>query len=713
MIEKDVSRENGLFDKIDCLKDIFHNLYWTFHPEAETILRNIDLDLFEKAGQNPIVFLKEINWRKMAGKLQDSEISSLIRKVKNDFHEYLLDRKTWIDLKYPHARKKAIAYFSAEFGFHKSLPIYSGGLGILAGDHCCGASDLGLDLTGVGLLYKEGYVDQKVNRNGDQITVYPGYNFRDFPLRLIRNVHNEPLLIYLDFPGRRVYFQIWELAVGRIKLYLLDTDVDHNFEEDRRITSRLYGGDREMRISQEIVLGMGGVRALRKLDIHPSVWHINEGHSAFILLELAGEIMEKGKGGTSLLQALRKVRKKVVFTTHTPVKAGNETFAFSLMEKYFRNFSRRMNTDMMDLLEEGVPNKIEDTEEFNMTAFAIKNSAFTNAVSRLHQSVSRKMWQTIWPARNVQQVPIDYITNGVNIKKWLAPEWGPLFSRYVDKAWEEKIDQVQTWKKVHEIPPTEFWKAHLKAKERMIGYVIEKTNQFYKRNQVDIGRIRKIIGSLDPGHLYIGFGRRFTPYKRAALLFEDEKRLKKILGSSRCPVHFIFSGKAHPMDTPGKALIKKIYEYSLKKEYLGKILFIENYSINTARYMVTGCDVWLNNPRRPYEASGTSGQKAGANGVLNFSILDGWWPEAYHAGNGWAIGTGRDYQDRHIQDREDSRSLYQILEKKIIPLYYRKSGGYSGSWVDMMKESMSAIIPRYNIIRMVKEYFIKFYNPLM
>lgn len=706
--------QNGLkafFDKTEALKELFRNLFWTFHPDSEKILNLIDQKLFEKTGHNPLLFFKEVESRKIAEKLADGVFCSLVRKAEDDFHSYMKRRDTWMNRAFPGMRNKTIAYFSAEYGFHKSLPIYSGGLGVLSGDHCCGASDLGLNFIAVGLLYREGYVEQRISPSGAQVAVYPGRDFRNLPLKLITTGKGEPLQVMLDFPGRRVYFQIWEIHVGRVRVYLLDTDVDQNFEQDRGITARLYGGDRDTRISQEIVLGMGGVRALRALNIHPSVWHINEGHSAFLLLELAREVMADKKSG--FLSGLKKVKRKIVFTTHTPVKAGNETFSFSLMEKYFKDYAKQTGIEMTDLLEEGVPDKIEDTEEFNMTAFAIKHASFTNGVSRLHRDVSRRMWRVIWPGLPCGKVPIGFVTNGVNIRKWIHPALDGLFRRYVHPCWPDRVDRKGLWRGVRKIPSGVLWESHCRAKAELAAHVKEKYFHFLCRNRVDRSVARRIVRSVSPEHLFIGFGRRFTPYKRAALIFQDEARLKKILDRSPVPVHFIFSGKAHPMDTPGKALLKKIYEYGLSGPFRGRILFLENYTLETARFMVAGCDVWLNTPRRPYEASGTSGQKAGANGVLNFSVLDGWWPEAYNGKNGWAIGRAAEYYDRRRQDREDASSLYRILEKKIIPLFCRCRAGVPEEWVRMMKESMATVIPRFNIIRMVKEYFTRYYYPLM
>lgn len=700
----DINTEN-ILNKIDTLKQIYSNLYWTFNPKAKQILSLMDKDLFESFGHNPLTFFKEIPLKKLVEKLEDNKITGLIESLHKEFENYLKEKNTWLNLNYPEHRGKLIVYFSAEYGFHSSLPIYSGGLGVLAGDHCCGASDLGLNFVGIGLLYKQGYVDQKIDRQGKQISHFPFHDYNNYPIKIIKDKEGEVLFLEIDFPKRKVYFQVWELKVGRINLYLLDTDIDQNAEEDREITFQLYGGNRERRISQEILLGIGGIKTLRALHLSPSVYHINEGHSAFIILELAKEIIEKEK--LSFKEALLKVKEKVIFTTHTPVKAGNESFSINLIKKYFISYSPDISVPR--LLEQGIQGPLKKDKEFSMTILALRYSGFRNAVSQLHQTVSRKMWKNLWPQKSLKVIPIDYITNGINTKKWISPEMHALFTKYIDNEWFNQCDNIELWKKVYTLSEEELWNAHIQTKQRLVDYTKKKIITLYARNHVNKKIIEKIVNQISHENLIIGFGRRFTPYKRATLIFNDEKRLIRLFNNISKPFHVIFTGKAHPADIPGQEMIKKIYNYSLKEPFLGKIIFLENYNMDTAEYMVQGSDVWLNTPRRPLEASGTSGQKAGANGVLNCSVLDGWWAEGCNGKNGWVIGKSKDYTNLKVQDREDSESLYQLLEKRIIPMYYNKQK----EWIEMMKESIVSILPQYSIHRMVKEYFTKFYYPIM
>ncbi len=700
----DINTENTL-NKIETLKQIYSNLYWTFNPKAKKIIQLMDKDLFERVEQNPLIFFKEIPLKKLIEKVEDKEIAGLIESLQQEFESYLDEKNTWLHINYPEQREKLIAYFSAEYGFHSSLYIYSGGLGVLAGDHCCGASDLGLKFVGVGLLYKQGYVDQKIDRQGKQVSHFPSHDYNNYPIKPVKGKEGEALLLEIDFPKRKVYFQVWELKVGRINLYLLDTDIDQNAEEDRRITFQLYGGNRERRISQEILLGIGGIKTLRALNLYPSVYHINEGHSAFIILELAKEMMQNEK--LSFEKALLEVKEKVIFTTHTPVKAGNESFNINLIKKYFISYS--LDITIPRLLEQGIQGPLKKDKEFSMSILALRYSAFRNAVSQLHQSVSRKMWKNLWPNKNLKAIPIDYITNGINTKKWIGPEMDALFIKYIDNEWFHQCDNVELWKKVYTLPDEDLWGAHIQAKQRLVDYTKKKIITLYSRNHVDKKIIEKIINQLSHENLIFGFGRRFTPYKRATLLFNDEKRLIRLFNHTSKPFHIIFTGKAHPADMPGQEMIKKIYGYSLKEPFLGKIIFLENYNMDVAEYMVQGSDVWLNTPRRPLEASGTSGQKAGVNGVLNCSVLDGWWVEGYNGKNGWVMGKSKDYANLKVQDREDSESLYDLIEKEIIPTYYNKKK----EWIEMMKESIASILPQYSIHRMVKEYYSKFYYPLI
>ncbi len=698
-----------VFHSIDVLFKIFKNMWWVWNDKATQIPKLINESLWEKVKHNPIEFLKEVGCRTLLNKLRVYPLSDMIKELEQDYYAYLNSNDTFIDKTYPDYKNKIVAYFSAEYGIHESFPIYSGGLGVLSGDHCAAASEIGLNFVAVGLLYRQGYFQQKINSSGEQVSFYPNYDFKNFPLNLVKNEEGDPVYVDVEFPGRKVYAQIWELNVGRNKNYYLDTDIERNNKADRAITAQLYGGDRETRISQELILGIGGVRALRKLNINPAVWHLNEGHSAFLILERIREIMNENK--IKFDEAIDIVKRNIIFTTHTPVKAGNEAFAFNLIEKYFKEYIAEVGIDWEKFLSLGVFTNIEDTEEFSMTIFAIKGSHKSNAVSKLHQLVSQKMWQKIWPDKKLEDVPIDYVTNGVNVKSWLAPEFIKLYEQKISPDWRNNVDNADFWEAIREIDNKEIWDIHKALKIKFLNFVKSEAVRFYKRNGVDDKIVTEITDKLSDNYLTIGFARRFATYKRATLLFTDEDRIKDIFFNTDRPVQIIFAGKAHPADMSGQALIKKIYEYSVRPEFRGKIIFLENYDINMARYMVQGADVWLNNPRRPYEASGTSGQKAAVNGVINFSILDGWWAEAYNEKNGWAIGEPNDYTDVVLQDKEDTLSLYNTLQNQIMPVFYDKDDSdFSNKWVEIMKESIVTILPYFNTERMVKEYFEKLYK---
>ncbi|MBU1077626.1 MAG: alpha-glucan family phosphorylase [Spirochaetes bacterium] len=605
-----------------------------------------------------------------------------------------------------------IAYFSAEYGFNEALPVYSGGLGILSGDHLHAADILGLNFIGVGLFYKQGYFQQHIDESGQQIASYPEFTLDGLQLEIVKEKNGSPLFVSVSLLSEEVIIHVWQIVIGKVRLFLLDTDIEENRPQHRNITKRLYYGNREDRICQEVILGMGGPRILHKMGLSPAVWHLNEGHSAFIILELAhGMIKEKG---VSFSRALQEVKKQLLFTTHTPVKAGNEAFSFSLIKKYFSDYCDRIGIHPDELLKEGVSVKRgKDAELFSMTILSLKNAAFSNGVSRLHGKISRAMWSGIWPDKQENDIPIDHVTNGINLDAWLSKDLKLLFTKYIGEDWQQKVDEKEEWRKVFNIPDRELWNLHMKLKQEFIKFIHNRVTTLYKRNNVDNEVMKKTLQNIQPHHLLIGFARRFAPYKRATLLFHDEERLKKICDHPERPVHFIFAGKSHPADKEGQNLIRKVYEYSLKEEFYGKILFLENYDISVARYMVTGSDIWLNNPRRPYEASGTSGQKAAVNGVINFSVLDGWWVEGYNQQNGWIIGTEKDHSDLSIQDLEDSNSLYTALEEEIIPAYYNSRDGISLQWIQKMKESIVSTLPVFNTIRMVKEYCSKFYFPLM
>ncbi|MBN1897178.1 MAG: alpha-glucan family phosphorylase [Spirochaetes bacterium] len=678
-------------------ENLVYNLWFSWSKRLDRYFVSIDKDFWEACHHNPVLFIKK--------KRDNAAINKLAREFENEYREYMDSTDLWGNkISFP------IAYFSAEYGLHESLPVYSGGLGILSGDHLKSASDLGIPLIGVGLFYKRGYFVQSLDKEGNQIALYPVSRMDDLPVRPVLDRKGNRLIISLPMGGTNVYTQAWLVNVGRVKLYFLDTDIKENKEGDRGITSQLYQGAKgnEIRIRQEILLGMGGVKLLRALNIDPKVWHINEGHSAFLILELAKEEMENNT--LSFDQALCRVRKRILFTTHTPVKEGHENFPRLLMEKYFKGY---LKTD--GLLKTGNFAHEKNPENFSMTILALKYSARANAVSRINAQVSKQMWAELWPEKTEQEIPIDAITNGVHHSTWVADLWDDLFVRYIDAHWRDRVDQRSLWDRVRDIPSEEIWDRHVRLKQRLTDYVRQAIQAQHARNKSEPEIIEQVMKELDKEALIIGFARRFAVYKRATLILSDESALKQILLNETHPVRLIFAGKAHPADLKGQEFLKMIYHYSLKPLFRGKILFLENYDISVARYLTQGADVWLNNPRKPYEASGTSGQKAGMNGVLNFSQLDGWWPEAYNGKNGWAIPGDEDEAiENDMRDKREAESIYKILNTRIIPCFYnRNSSGIPVQWIDMMKESILTVMPVYNTHRMVKEYCEKYYFPLM
>ena len=699
--------------RINRLYELAYNLWWSWHPEARALYSTLDPNLWQRVGHNPVRLLSEVEPHLLEKAAQDAEYLQQFDSVLRDFDIYMHPRAedTWFSSTYSEYTDKVIAYFSAEFGLHESLPIYSGGLGILSGDHCKEASDLGLPFVGVGFLYPQGYFHQGITREGHQEATYDKLHFSEAPATPATGPDGNEVMINVDLPGRRIYAKVWKLQVGRVPLYLMDTDVTPNAPNDRELSARLYSGDHEMRISQEIVLGIGGVRALRALGISPSVWHLNEGHAAFSSLERCRELVASGM---SFNEAREAVSANSLFTTHTPVAAGNDTFSYDLIDRYFGSYWGQLglNRDQfMDIAR-------EDHgwgPTFGMTVLALKLTGQHNGVSALHGQVSRKMWQFLWPGAEVGEVPIGSITNGIHTFSWIAPEINALFGEYLDKNWGLHVDDQQFWNShIDNIPDTALWQAHVKRKELLLAYARNRLKQQHLRLGEGAFQIAEFDSMLNPDALTIGFARRFATYKRATLIFRDIERLKRILNNPNRPVQIIFAGKAHPADEPGKALIEHVYKLSRSNDFKGKIVFLENYDIDMARYLVAGTDVWLNNPTRPYEASGTSGQKAALNGQPNCSILDGWWVEGYNGKNGWAIGEEREYHDQEIQANEDSDSLYRILEEQIVPAYYdRDEHGTSHRWLGYMKEAIRTCAPEFSMRRMVKDYTTCYYVPEM
>lgn len=694
-------------ERIARLRELAYNLWWSWHPEAQDLYRHIDADLWEEDYHNPVDFLRDVRQRKLEAAAADPAYLAEYDRVMAAFDRYMAAEDTWYRRTFGNGNGNdvMIAYFSAEFGLHESLPIYSGGLGILAGDHVKEASDLGLPFVAVGFIYPQGYFRQRLDASGWQEAIYSKLNFADIAATQALTADGREVVVEVDLPGRTIYAKVYRIQVGRVSLYLMDTDIHPNSPQDRELSARLYGGDQEMRIAQEIVLGIGGVRALRQLGIQPNVWHMNEGHSAFLVLEL---VREKVAQGMPFDEAWREVRAQSVFTTHTPVPAGNDAFPLHLMEKYFRHFWPQLGLTREQFFDLALQHQ-HWGPTFAMTVLALKGSHAHNGVSKLHGHVARGMWHWLYPGTSQDEVPITSVTNGVHSSTWLAPAMRRLYDEALGPDWEEDLDNVALWAKVRDIPDERLWETRQALKRDLVAIARERVRQRHLR----LGSPPQIWPVLDEKILTIGFARRFATYKRATLLFREPERLKALLNHSDRPVQIIFAGKAHPADDPGKQFIQHVYQLSQQPGFLGRILFLEEYDMALARALVQGVDVWLNTPRRPYEASGTSGQKAGLNGVVNVSILDGWWPEAYNGRNGWAIGEEREYSNQDEQDWNDAQHLYRILEREVIPTYYdRGPDGIPHRWLAICKESIATIAPVFSTRRMVKEYVTRLYLPV-
>lgn len=688
--------------RIAKLSVVARNLWFSWHPQAQDLFRKVDIHLWEEVYHNPVKFLLYVDIKKLDAASQNPEYLAMYDQVVQDLDLYM-KKKTWYQEHYPQASDKLIAYFSAEFGLHESVPVYSGGLGLLAGDHCKSASDLGIPLIGVGMLYKQGYFFQKMNAEGRQEDHYSLMDFNQMPITPAVHKNGGDVIIPVEFPGRIVYVKVWQLQVGRIMIYFLDADVPQNNTEDRLLTSRLYGGDRATRISQEIILGIGGVRALRELGIAPNTWHINEGHAAFTIIERTRELI---RDGISFPVACEVVRSNTIFTTHTPVPAGHDVFDPQMVDQYFGHLYDKIGIDRNSFMSLGWDH---DRQGFNMTKLALKHSCYTNGVSKLHTQVSKQMFSQMYNHIPLDEVPISSITNGVHTETWVAPEMRHLFEKYLGQNWNEHIVDQTQWQQVHNIPDQELWETHQLLKTRMIKFVQNNLRNRMERNFRPAKLIEESIGQLDKDVFIIGFARRFATYKRANLLLQDKVRLARILNNPEMPVRIIFAGKAHPADSPGQQLIKQICDLEKDPQFRGKILFAENYDINMSRHLLQGVDMWLNTPRRPLEASGTSGQKAAVNGVINCSTLDGWWPEFYTGKNGFTVGSDKEYPNDDIHDSHDARSLFNLLEHVILPCYYHKNNGLPVEWIKLMKESLATTPWQFSSERMVQEYCTEFY----
>ena len=699
-------------DRIKKLATVAGNLWWTWNTDFLKLFKQIDGDLWETVGKNPVKFLRLVSQDRLESAAKDSNFLKDYDRIVENFEDYMNSKNTWFKKNYPDNSNDLIAYFSAEYGLDQILSIYSGGLGVLSGDHLKSASDLGIPLVAVGLLYKNGFFHQKINGYGQQQEEYKQNDVDSLPIHPVKDVEGKDLLVYVNLPKKRLYLKVWQINVGRIKLYLMDSDIEANIPEYRGITSTLYGGNQETRIQQEIVLGMAGVSLLKVLGLNPTVYHMNEGHSAFLILELMKNIIKEKQVSFEIAQEI--VSSKTVFTTHTPVPAGNDIFPLYLVEEYFRDYWNRFSITKEEFFKLGMkPGADLSNTGFNMGILALKFAGKKNGVSKLHGAVSRELFSEVWPNISSNEAPISYVTNGIHTCTWLAPNLKRLYNEYLKPYWQDDIQSDTTWKKIADIPNEELWKEHRDRKIKLLSMVKENVTTRLKREGYHYEEINQIVSKLNPDALTIGFSRRFATYKRATLIFRDLERITEILNNENRPVQIIFAGKAHPSDGQGKDLIKYIHEISMKPQFKGKIFLLENYNMAVSKLLVSGVDVWLNNPRRPMEASGTSGQKAAVNGVINFSVLDGWWAEGYNQKNGWTIGSNAEYPSYEEQDEADSESLYQTLENKIIPAYYEKDeNGISAKWMDIMKNSIMSNAGRYSTARMLIDYTNKFYIPL-
>jgi starch phosphorylase len=699
---------------IEALREIAYNIRWAWNHEAVDLFRRLDSDLWEATGHNPVLMLGSIEQSRLAGAAEDEAFLAHMERVRADLSDAVSQRSGWFRRTYPHATDLLVAYFSAEFGLTECLSIFAGGLGILAGDHLKSASDLGVPLVGVGLLYQQGYFRQYLNQAGWQQESYENNDFSTLPLTLVTTPDGEPVTVDVEFPGRNVVAQVWRVDAGRTRLFLLDTNIDQNAPPDRDITDQLYGGDRDLRIRQEIVLGIGGYRALEKLGLTPTVFHMNEGHSAFLALEHIRRLMERFH--LSYAEARQLAAASLVFTTHTPVEAGHDYFAPELMDHYLGAYPGRLGLSRDEFLGLGRRNPGDHGELFCMTVLAMRLAAFRNAVSKLHGKVSRAMWRVLWPGVPEEELPITHVTNGVHFQSWISAEMNEVYERYLGPRWREEPADARVWKRVEAIPSEELWRTHERRRERTVAFTRRRLREQLKRRGAPPSEVQAATEVLDPEALTIGFARRFATYKRATLLLRDPARLSAILNSPDRPVQVIFAGKAHPQDGPGKELIQQIVSMCRQKEFRNRLVFVEDYDPAVARALVQGVDIWLNTPLRPYEASGTSGKKAAANGALNLSTLDGWWDEAWQSAGqgavpiGWSIGSGENYTDRALQDQVEANALYELLERDVVPAFYERSANrVPQRWIARMKASLSTLCHEFNTHRMVKEYSDRFY----
>lgn len=692
------------------LRVVAHNLFWSWHDEIAEIFRRIDYDLWKQCAHNPVKMLGLVSQARLEDLARNEGFVYQLQQARQKLEE-TLNSPSWYNKIYAReGRDTRIAYFSAEFGVHECLPIYSGGLGILAGDHLKSASDLAIPLVGVGLLYQNGYFRQYLNTDGWQQEHYLENDFHNMPLELVRDDQGHPLSVNVAFPQRTVKVQVWKARVGRVILYLLDTNLPENTPFDRTITQTLYGGENEMRICQEIILGIGGLKALFAMKQEPTVCHMNEGHAAFMALERVREL--RNRYNMTFEEAFETAKASNVFTVHTPVAAGNDEFPVEMIDKYFGHYYETLGISREQFLALGRVRPEDEHESFKMPVLALRTSAYRNGVSQLHGDVSRKIWSGLWPDMPMTEVPINSITNGIHARTWLSAELNSLFERYLGAHWADEAVDKSIWHNLDQVPDEELWRIHQRCKERLVGFARQRLKRQLQRRGAFHTELSWADEVLDPEALTIGFARRFATYKRGNLLLKEPQRLIKILTNTETPVQFIFAGKAHPRDTAGKELIRQLVHFASENpEIRRRMIFLEDYDIDIARYMVQGVDIWLNNPRRPMEASGTSGMKAAINGVLNMSTLDGWWCEGYIPDGGWIIGAGEEYDDLSYQDQVESQAIYNLLEQEIVPLYFnRAKDRLPRRWIRRMKNTVKWCAPRFNTNRMVAEYTRKFYH---
>lgn len=701
---------------LERLRELAYNLRWAWNHDAIDLFRRLDDQLWETTGHNPVHLLGKIDQVRLDAAAGDEAFLAHLERVYQKMDAYLFSTSTWYHRSHPEAQGLLAAYFSAEFGLTESLSIFSGGLGLLAGDHLKSASDLGVPLAGVGLLYQQGYFRQRLNEAGWQLEYAEDNDFHNLPLHLERGVDNKPLVIEVAFPGRTVKVQVWRAQVGRLPLYLLDTNLPANAPADQDITDQLYGGDQEIRIQQEMVLGVGGYRALQALGLQPPVYHMNEGHAAFLALERVRRLMETG--GLTFAEAREAAAAGLIFTTHTPVPAGHDRFPPELVDRYFGDYASSLGLSRQEFLALGRADPKDQSALFSMTILALRMAAHSNGVSRLHGEVSRKMFQSIWPGVPEEEIPVGYVTNSVHFRSWISRDLDQLYDRYLGPRWREEPADREIWQRAKQIPAEELWRTHERRRERLIAFARRRLRAQFQRRNAPQPEVEAAEEVLDPAALTLGFARRFATYKRAGLLLHDPERLARLLNDPQRPVQVIFAGKAHPKDNPGKELIQQVVALSRQEIFRRRIVFLEDYDMGVARYLVQGADVWLNTPRRPLEASGTSGMKAMANGALNLSVLDGWWDEAWSLSAGadepvgWAIGSGEIYANPETQDQVEAEALYDLLEHDLIPMFYdRARDGLPRRWIARMKSSISSLSPFFNTHRMVREYTERFYLP--